>query len=202
MKNLIILLFIFVTNFVKAQFIYDLVYEPKDGIIRLTKTDYENNLSEIEIDDKAHFKDKILNVFPKDIKQDVLENDLDFYFSFVEKLNIDNQFTAVIVKYLIVYPMPDQGQPITTNYNVVIYNKNTPVFSYPFTYTTSYEMVSDMPSKPQNDYSTGTISKNGNILNVEIKKPKINDYTKGTITELHQISLVNGKWQGKFISKK
>ncbi len=199
MNKLFFIAFFVLSNYAFCQD-YELVYEPKNGTIELTKSDYDNPVMPIEID-HDHFKEKILKIMDKTTKETVIDYNLDFACDYLEKLNIDNQYTALIVRYIIYYPMSDQGDPVTTRYDLVIYQKDTPVFSYPFTHETHYNMVTGLTVKPQNDYSTGKITKNGSTLNLEIKKPKTNDYIKGVITEKHQVSLVNGKWLGKLISK-
>ncbi len=199
MNKLLLLSFFLLWNFGYSQD-YELVYESKNGTIEISKSDYDNSLLAIEID-HDHFKDKILKVMDQTTKEAVIDYSLDYACDFLQKLTIDNQYTALIVRYTIFYPMSDQGDPVTTRYDLVIYQKDTPIFSYPFTHQTDYNMATSFTVKPKNDYSTGIITKNGTTLNLEIKKPKTNDYTKGVITEKHQLSLVNGKWQGKLISK-
>lgn len=148
---------------------------------------------------------QLISIRNEEIKQ-ALDYHYDIHAFKIMSQELSDGAMAYIVEYLIAYPQPAQGAPVTKKYALLIIGGQIqfPELFLPITHETVYDMVSDMPNKPQNDYSTATLTKQ--MLNgkwgytIECKAPKVNDIRNAwTIT--YQVVDENGKWTVKELSK-
>lgn len=173
-------------------------------IIILDKNLYDN-VKNYETKDLDELDLQLISIYNGEIKN-ALESHYDIHATEVLCQELSDGDMAYIVQYLIVYPTPDQGQPVTTKYALFIVNGKykLPDLFYPLTYETSYVMAEYIKNKPKNDYSTAKLTRqmiNGKWgYSIECKVPKTNDIGNcWTIT--HEVSVNNGKWVAKQTGK-